>query len=279
LDFSIAVDNDANHDGTYSNSETTTIDGDVVKFQIVIKNNGSEALTVVSWSDTDYAIGGTCGDLVGQSIAANSTRTCYFKNDIPNGISSLTNTSTLTMRNSSGGQDTASDTTTISYTKPTNTSSGGGSGGGVYRTATPTRTTEFLTATSTVTETPTETFTPTATEDLLILPTNTPTVGEGIGGGADEDTDWDTETPTLDLAATEAQATIHYQETLLAEAQAGDTGGGTGADPGADTEQPAEEDGGGFNPAMLLWCIIPAVLLLIIGGGMELVRWLNSRQT
>ena len=74
-------------------------------------------------------------------------------------------------------------------------------------------------------------------------------------------------------------------EAILIAEGGGETGGGASPD----DEGVADDDGavdntgggisiGGIELGNLLWCIIPAILLLLAGGAMELVRWMNSRQ-
>jgi hypothetical protein len=93
-----------------------------------------------------------------------------------------------------------------------------------------------------------------ATATMTSSPTYDPGT-EGTGGGGE-----DTETPTLlpaDITATFVQAV-----TDLA------AGEGEGEEP---------EDEGTDLSLILYGGICLALLILLVGGGMELVRWLNSR--
>ncbi len=189
----------------------------------------------------------------------------------------FTPTNTLTPTRTNTPVPTATRTPTRTNTPAaTNTSTGGG--GGAVNTATLT----LSTATSTVTGTPptstpigfvgTGTITPggptvTPTFSLFIAsntPTSTP--GEGTGGGALETAE-PTSTSAFGLdTATPALSEFEIQLTALSDtATAESAGGGAAA-------------GGGF-PMWILWLAVGFAVLLLLGGGViELIRWLNSRQ-
>lgn len=206
----------------------------------------------------------------------------------------LTNTPTFTPlpTNTPTPTDNLRPTFTFTYTPtntsvpanttaPTATTSGGGGGGGatvtLANTSTPT-----ITETPTITPTPTllsqyQTLTQLAAENT-IDPTSTP------------------ETPTLTKVADNQSATETAAAALTLTAQADGGGGGDDsgtADDGSGgggqvTDTPTLESGtasdltGGGGDNNLMWILIIfiglAVLLLIIGGGMELMRWMNSRE-
>ncbi len=149
---------------------------------------------------------------------------------------------------------------------PTSTTSGGGGGGGAtvtVKTPTPSRT-------------PTLTFTPTLLSQYQTL-TQLATANtiESTATPA-------TPTSTLVPSATLVPATNTATATVPAALDTPDAGGdgtldgtGGGGDEGGDLFGQLL-GGGGFST--ILWIFIGlAVILLVVGGAMELMRWLNSR--
>jgi CSLREA domain-containing protein len=275
-DITIDYTNDANNNGSYTYVETANSSGQTVSFRLVINNNTSENVTITSITDDTWnptIASGTCDSLIGSTLGGNATVNCNFTATMPNGTIDIDATITVVVEDDETDTDTANDVTTVKFNVPTNTPSGGG---GAIFTATRTSTPIFVTATptgtlptSTVTGTPpTATGTPPTSTNSLFLssntPTLTPTTGEGIGGGALE---FDTATPdgsggggglsSEDIRATSNANATATQVSIEAAAQSG-----------------------GLGDLVRLWwvCLIPAILALLIGGGLELYRWLNSRQ-
>lgn len=126
-------------------------------------------------------------------------------------------------------------------------------------------------AASGATATPTSGF-PTTVASATYDPTT-----EGIGGGGDDyyTPDFAATGTVLADAAAEELATAQNSEVGTAEAvfaltEEAISGAGGGDD---------QTDGGGSNNSTILFiCIGLAVLLLLAGGVMELMRWMNSRE-
>ncbi len=169
---------------------------------------------------------------------------------------SRTPTRTMTPTPTSTGGPSPTNTPTRTVTKtPTKTTTGSGN------TATPTRT---------KTTTPTMTFTPTLLSQYQTL---TMMASEAVGTTTVPTNTPQPPTSTLVPTATKIPETPTFtpvppgEPTMtetLAPAAGGDTGGGLL---------------GGSNFSVILYIFIGlSVLLLLIGGGMELIRWMNSRE-
>jgi len=167
-----------------------------------------------------------------------------------------------------------STNTSVPPTATATSSGGGGGGGGGGATATKTKT-------PTITNTPTITYTPTLLSQYQTLtqlaavntiePTSTPV------------TPTSTLVPSPTLVPTSVPATATQPVAEPDTGDQGDVDGGViqdGSGGGGETEPQGFLDGllGGGGITTVLWIfIILAALLLFIGGGMELVRWMNSR--
>ncbi|TAK12957.1 MAG: right-handed parallel beta-helix repeat-containing protein, partial [Anaerolineae bacterium] len=195
------------------------------------------------------------------------------------GTATNTPTVTLTPTRTRTPTPTASRTPTRTNTPVrTNTPTGGGGSGGTASVAS--ATSAFASATVTITGTlPTSTPTgsgtasgPVATSTLsLFIASNTPTATEedGIGGGALE-TAIPTETPTPSGGGLGFDTpTVTPNEFEVQLTQVAET---------ATAEANPDAGGGGF-PMWIVWVGLGLFfLLLLIGGAIELIRWLNSRQ-
>jgi parallel beta-helix repeat protein len=206
----------------------------------------------------------------------------YNTSEFSNGVYAVGAAPTLTPSPTSSPTFTFTPTytytpTNTSSSPPTNTSAPAAtstSSGGPYYTSTPT-----ISLTPTITDTPTmipayATLTQLVTEATGAATltqaayTETPTATRLISATPEPFTE--TPTEVVDMVATSLAATLTMQSILGFE----DAGGGNA---------PVSTDGGGLfgldsGPTMILVIFAGlALLLLIIGGGMELMRWLNSR--
>jgi CSLREA domain-containing protein len=175
---------------------------------------------------------------------------------------------TFTPTNTASPTDTPTNTPTSTNT-PTATTEGGGSGG-----ATATNTPE-ATNTPTVTNTPTITSTPT-----LLAPLQTLTA---LATANTIEPTFTPVTPTLTKVSTQTLAPATGTPTatldLVSPPEEDGTGGGGDGTGGGDVGGVIQDLFGGGNFTTILWIFIGlAVLLLLAGGAMELVRWLNSRE-
>ena len=257
LDITVTVENDANHDGTFHSTETTTVNGDVVTYKITVMNNEGFNVILVDYTDTDFNIGGKCEDAIGDTIHSHDDFSCTFKHDWAIGELPESNTSTVRVRNStSSSYGWDSDTSTVNYTSATSTSSSG-----TYKTSTSSYSFKTPTRTPSTTGTP-----PTATYSYgLFIPSNTPTF---------------TISPTIDLTNPGSGSIFDTKTPTASVEGVFSPGQKTGT---AEAEATAEAEGGGGgllggNTSMLLYCLIPVVLLLLAGGGAELFRWYKARQ-
>ena len=123
-EVTVTKDNDANDDGTFSDTETVPVGATypyTVTYKATIQNTANVAATITTIDDdlaadplqTAQAGLTDCSSLIGTSIAANSSLTCYFDDTIANGNSaSRTNTLSVTLTNSVGS-DSDTDTSTV----------------------------------------------------------------------------------------------------------------------------------------------------------------------
>ena len=124
--LAVTKNNDANHDNTFSDVETVPANVTypyVVTYQLVIVNNSATAGTITSISDdkTNVAVATstkapTCASLVGGTIGANATLTCYYDVTFANANTpQVINTATVAATNAFG-TSTKSDTSTVNFT-------------------------------------------------------------------------------------------------------------------------------------------------------------------
>jgi len=120
--ITVRKDNNANTTGGYSNSEQAPAGGATVSFRVMITNNTAEAVTITSISDNLHGsnaslTGGgspTCASQVGATLAGNSTITCFFNGTIANDDDLIeVNTVTVNVSDDEGGNDSKSDTSTV----------------------------------------------------------------------------------------------------------------------------------------------------------------------
>jgi uncharacterized repeat protein (TIGR01451 family) len=118
-DLTVVKSNDANTDGTFSDSETlpvTAMYPKTVAYQVQITNNSSSDATITAISDTPHSIAGSsCAALLNTAIAAGETKTCTFTATFANADqASVTNTFLVTALNDAG-IDTKRDTSTVRF--------------------------------------------------------------------------------------------------------------------------------------------------------------------
>jgi hypothetical protein len=113
---SVAVANDANHDGTFSNTENVAKNATYpysVTYQLTI-SAGDFSHKIQSIADNTTANLGSCAALVGTTLPAGTTVTCTYAVSLAAaGSSPLTNTVTITW--DSQGGDTASGSSTVNF--------------------------------------------------------------------------------------------------------------------------------------------------------------------
>lgn len=121
---SIAVqkDNDANGDGTFSDTEQAPYEGAPVPFRVTITNNSVEAVTISTIGDDKFDVGTACKALIGTSIPAGGSVFCTFAGTAPKdplnpsadwiGLSQI-DTVSVTASDNEGGASTASDSSTV----------------------------------------------------------------------------------------------------------------------------------------------------------------------
>ncbi len=118
--FSVVKSNDANGDGTYTDTENAQSALSTVPFQVVITNTGADPVTFTSITD---AVGGvdrtmtglTCTPVVGQQIPAGGTATCTFTATVDlTTIGTETDTISVTLSDTDGSNPTTTtDTSTV----------------------------------------------------------------------------------------------------------------------------------------------------------------------
>ena len=120
----VTKENDANGDDVYNDTETVPVTATyplTVTYEVTIENTANVAATIDSIDDdlapdplvTAQAGLTDCDDLIGTTIAANSSVTCYFDDVIANGNSaSRVNTVDVTLSNNAGS-DSDDDTSTV----------------------------------------------------------------------------------------------------------------------------------------------------------------------
>jgi len=118
---SVVKDNDANHDGVFSDTETVAKSAAyplTVTYRLTIKS-GTFSHTIASIVDDKTAslasaTSPSCASLVGTTLAPTSTVVCYYDVTLTGpGSAALVNTVTFTW--DAGGNDTATDTSTVNF--------------------------------------------------------------------------------------------------------------------------------------------------------------------
>ena len=130
----ITKTNDANHDGTFTASETVgknatypyTVTYRLEIFGGTAPGPNGPYHTIVSITDDKTGNNGTCAALVGTNINNNETKTCSYDVvfDKPSG-EPVVNTATLTY--DSGGNDVVSNQSTVTFEYKCNSGNGNGS--------------------------------------------------------------------------------------------------------------------------------------------------------
>ena len=120
---SVTKENDANHDGSFSDTETIPSNATypyVVTYRLTIAAGSFRSHQIVGISDdktsslTSSTYSPSCASLVNTPIAANTSEVCYYDVTL-NGPSTspLVNTATITWDNAGG--DVARDTSTVNF--------------------------------------------------------------------------------------------------------------------------------------------------------------------
>ena len=119
----ITKENDANHDGVYSASETLPKDASfpwTVTYRLTIFGGTAPGPLgsfhkIVSITDDQTSDIGTCAALVGTTINNNQTKTCTYTVSLGGPAGTLVNTATMVW--DGGGNDTASSSSTVDFGK------------------------------------------------------------------------------------------------------------------------------------------------------------------
>jgi uncharacterized repeat protein (TIGR01451 family) len=122
----VAKTNDADHNGTFNDAETvpgTATYPYTVTYRLAITNSGGpgtissiidDKTTVSSATSTQSP---TCASLIGASIGAGATLTCYYDVTFANADAQVVNTATVTVTNAAAPNGvTGSDTSTVNFT-------------------------------------------------------------------------------------------------------------------------------------------------------------------
>ena len=126
--LTVTKDNDADHDGTYSDTETVPAGSTypyTVTYKVTMSNSsGSSAATISSITDDKVAAplrsasttDTDCADVIGTSIASGGTVTCYYDGTFATTPLSgqVVNTVTVTLTNNAGS-DTKTNTSTVNF--------------------------------------------------------------------------------------------------------------------------------------------------------------------
>ena len=120
LSISVEKTNDANGDGTFTDSETATAPGATVTFKAVISNTSAVDVVITALTDVfpGQSLATVCPELIGTTIKAGGSVTCTFilTGYAPPGGSSLTDTvqATVAQVGNPSNQTSAEDTSTVS---------------------------------------------------------------------------------------------------------------------------------------------------------------------
>ena len=118
---SVSLDNDANHDGVFSDTENVAKSASypwTVTYRLTI-NAGTLGHTVAAISDTAGSLTSAtsspnCASLVGTHIAAGGSATCYY--DVAFALAATAPVvNTVTFTYDGGGGDVVSDTSTVNF--------------------------------------------------------------------------------------------------------------------------------------------------------------------
>jgi uncharacterized repeat protein (TIGR01451 family) len=123
----VTKSNDATHDGTYNDKEEVGAGASYpysVTYEATIKNPSLSSAKIDSISDDKAAAPlstanqslTSCSSLIGTDIAAGATKTCYYDVTFAGPVDDVTNTVSVTLKNSAGS-DTATDTSTVTFVK------------------------------------------------------------------------------------------------------------------------------------------------------------------
>ena len=124
IDISVVKTNDADGDGTFTDSEVAPSAGASVPFKAVITNNSAVPVVIDTLTDVYPGVSsfGVCGGLLGTTLAAGASTTCSFtvSGYAPSAGDSLTDTVTVLGHHATipSLTDTASDTSTVSTPAP-----------------------------------------------------------------------------------------------------------------------------------------------------------------
>jgi uncharacterized repeat protein (TIGR01451 family) len=120
---SVTKDNDANHDTVFSDTENVPKNVSypwVVTYRLTLDAGTFGSHTIAAISDnmtstlTSTLYAPSCASLVGSTIAANTTESCYYDVSMAQAASApVVNTATITW--DSGGADTTSNTSTVNF--------------------------------------------------------------------------------------------------------------------------------------------------------------------
>jgi uncharacterized repeat protein (TIGR01451 family) len=112
--ITVIKSNDADQDGTFSDTETADGVPVTVTYQVQIANASSDPAVIESVADDIHDISGsTCAALIGTEVAAGQTLTCTFDVTFDADDQSVTNVFTATGVNGAGSSTDADDSTVI----------------------------------------------------------------------------------------------------------------------------------------------------------------------
>ena len=121
--ITVAKDNDADGNDTYSNVEQLPVGISEVTFRLIIGNDTPEAVTIDSIVDSVHGANAaltttspgltSCAALISASLAGDQTETCYFDGTIGSNVPSETNSITVSVSDNENNSDSAGDTSTV----------------------------------------------------------------------------------------------------------------------------------------------------------------------
>jgi uncharacterized repeat protein (TIGR01451 family) len=126
--LTVTKDNDANHDAAFTDTETvpgSAVYPYTVTYKATIHNGAASSATITAITDDKVAAplrsasttDTDCADVIGTSIAAGATVTCYYDTTFASPAQAqVVNTVSVTATNSAGS-DTKTDTSTVNFTQ------------------------------------------------------------------------------------------------------------------------------------------------------------------